>query len=131
MVRVPPLSVVGVFRSTNILSHFLPSQWLRKGECYSKPHLSMRYKQVFLALKLASEIQYHLCLYISQALFNAGQINYMLKNKHPTHILCNKAISHHLCARALLCSKSLNNKSTNSSLIFLKFIHTDLSEYPK
>lgn len=77
-----------IYKHFVTLPSFLPSQWLRKGECYSKPHHSMRYKQVSLALKLASEIPYYLCLYISQALFNAGQINYMLKNQTPhTHTL--------------------------------------------
>lgn len=93
----------------------LLSQWIRKGECYPKPHSSIKYKEALLALKLTWEIQYYLYLYILQGHFNIGQVCYVFlkKTKAPkqqlqqqnTPPVCIKAITHQLCARALLYSK--------------------------
>lgn len=52
------------------------SQCLRKGKCYPKLHSFIKYKEAFLALKVTQEIQYYLCLYISQGHFNVGQVCY-------------------------------------------------------
>lgn len=66
-------------RCLQVYKHFvtLLSQWLRKRECYCKPHCFIRYKQVFLVLKLAQEIQYHLCLYLTRELFDVWQMDVM------------------------------------------------------
>lgn len=127
MVSVPPLLVAGVFRSTNILSHL--SRWLRKGECYPKPHCSFKYKEAFLALELRN-----LCLYISQEHFHVGQVCYEFfkktkapkqqQQKNPNQfprklLLINYMLGH--CSTA-----NFLNKSTNRCQIFLEFIVIEL-----
>lgn len=118
-------------RCLQIYKHFvtLLSQWLRRGENYSKPHWCIRYKQVFLALKLAWEIQYYLCLYISQGLFNVGQTCYMFKKKTQTkHDFVIKLLLIIYVLEHYSTANFLNDKSTNRSLIFLEFILTELHE---
>lgn len=118
-------------RCLQIYKHFvtLLSPRLRKGECYSKPHCSIRSKQDFLARKLAWEIQYYLCLYISQGHLMLDKYVLCLK-KHT------KQKPHHFVVKLLLIMYVLEhystanflNKSTNRSLFFLEFILTELPE---
>lgn len=70
-------------RCLHIYKHSVtsPSQLLRKGECYPKLHCPIKYKDALLALKLTQEIQYYLCLCISQGHFHVGQVCYAFFKK--------------------------------------------------
>lgn len=98
----------GAFGSINILSHSFPSG-SEKENVIAKPQCSIRYKQIFLVLKLAREIQYYLCLYVSQGFSNVWKMHVICCSLFCVlyfllfafffffNTFCNKAITYHMC----------------------------------